>query len=172
LRVASALDVSDRGNEFVDKMKKRIQTISDKSKSLNRPKIGSIEWIEPLMAAGNWVPELIEIAGGENLFGIAGKHSPWMKFEELIAKDPDIIVIMPCGFDIERARKEMHVLTKKEEWKNLRAVKNNNVYVVDGNQYFNRPGPRIVDSLEILAEIFHPEAFQFGHEGKGWEKFN
>ena len=171
LRVASALDVTNAGNRFVENMKENVKKIEEKSRNLVKPKIGCIEWIEPLMAAGNWVPELVDKAGGKNLFGVAGEHSPWMKLKDLVEMDPDIIVVMPCGFDIERIKKELHVLTKKEEWSKLRAVKNNKVYVVDGNQYFNRPGPRILDSLEILAEIFHPEAFQFGYENKGWEKF-
>jgi len=169
LRVALALNAN--GKDFVTKMQERIKNITDKAQNLTKKNIACVEWIEPLMAAGNWVPELVERAGGNNLFGTAGKHSPWMKWEELTRADADIIVVMPCGFDIERTKKELHVLTKKEEWLKLRAVKNHKVYVVDGNQYFNRPGPRIVDSLEILAEIFHPEIFQFGYENKGWEKF-
>jgi iron complex transport system substrate-binding protein len=107
------------------------------------------------MAAGNWVPELVELAGGENLFGKAGEHSPWMTWEELLATDPDIIIAMPCGFSIERTLPEMHWLTERPGYCNLRAVQNARVYVADGNQYFNRPGPRVVESLEILAEIFH-----------------
>ena len=120
------------------------------------------------MAGGNWMPELVEMAGGVNLFGEAGKHSPWMTWDELAAKDPDIIFVSPCGFDIPRTLEEMHLLSSKPEWKSLKAVPAGKVVVADGNQYFNRPGPRLAESLEILAEIIHPNVFHFGHEGRGW----
>jgi iron complex transport system substrate-binding protein len=91
-----------------------------------------------------------------------------MKFEELAAADPEVILIAPCGFGIPRASEELHLLRKQNGWKEIRAVRDGRVYVVDGNQYFNRPGPRIVESLEILAELIHPLTFRFGHEGSGW----
>jgi iron complex transport system substrate-binding protein len=123
------------------------------------------------MAAGNWMPELVEMAGGINLFGEAGKHSPWMTWEDLQKASPDVILVLPCGFDIQRTRLERHILTQKPEWSDLKAVRGGRVYVMDGNQYFNRPGPRLAESLEILGEILHPELFKFGHEGVGWEGF-
>jgi iron complex transport system substrate-binding protein len=91
-----------------------------------------------------------------------------MEWDDLWASDPDIIVVLPCGFDIERSRAEMPQLTRRPGWATLRAVCEGRIYLTDGNQYFNRPGPRLAESLEILAEIFHPDAFHFGHEGKGW----
>ena len=122
------------------------------------------------MAAGNWMPELVAMAGGDNLFGRAGEHSPWMKFEELAAADPEVILICPCGFKIDRTLEEMPLLAQNPAWKGLQAVRSERVFVADGNQYFNRPGPRIVESLEILAEILHPESFSFGHQGEGWRR--
>lgn len=119
---------------------------------------------------GNWIPELVEIAGGVNLFGEAGIHSPWLSWDELQAADPDVIVILPCGYDIPKRREELWVLQSRPEWSTLRAVQNQQVYVTDGNQYFNRPGPRLAESLEILAEIFHPDSFDYRHEGCGWER--
>ena len=121
------------------------------------------------MCAGNWVPELVQLAKAKDGFGQAGKHSPWMKFEDLIEKDPDVIIAMPCGWDIAKTYSEMHYLTAQPEWKDLKAVRNAEIYLTDGNQYFNRPGPRIVESLEILAEILYPDYFNFGHRGKGWK---
>jgi len=121
------------------------------------------------MAAGNWVPELVEIAGGRNLFGQAGAHSPWMTWEQLVAADPDVLAIMPCGFDMQRACAEMHWLTERPEWPSLSAVRHQRVFITDGNSFFNRPGPRVVESAEILAEILHPEVFDFGHQGSGWQ---
>jgi iron complex transport system substrate-binding protein len=167
--VADGLGVSERGGELIQSCKKRILEIVNKTSYIDKkPKVACIEWIEPLMSAGNWMPELVEMAGGVNLFGEAGKHSPFMKFEELIEKDPDIIFISPCGFDIERTLQEISILTQKQDWKNLKAVKNKHVYIADGNQYFNRPGPRLVESLEILSEILHPNIFQFEHKNKGY----
>jgi iron complex transport system substrate-binding protein len=122
------------------------------------------------MAAGNWMPELVEMAGGENLFGRTGEHSPWMKFEELAAANPGVILLCPCGFNMDRTLEELPALTRNPAWPQLQAVRSRNVFVADGNQYFNRPGPRIVESLEILAEILHPERFSFGHEGRGWRR--
>jgi iron complex transport system substrate-binding protein len=119
-----------------------------------KPRVACIEWLEPLMAAGNWVPELVQLAGGENLFGTAGAHSPWMTWEELLAADPDIIIAMPCGFSVERTLPEMHWLTERPEYPQLHAARTGQVYVADGNQYFNRPGPRVVESLRILVDIF------------------
>jgi len=169
-RVAKALGVPERGVELVRQLKQRMAVIMEKARVLpQQPTVACIEWIEPLMAAGNWMPELVEMAGGVNLFGIAGKHSPWMTWEELLARDPEVIIVLPCGFDLERSRQEMRVLTQRPEWPRLQAVRSQRVYLTDGNQYFNRPGPRLVESLEILAEVLHPTAFHFGHEGKGWQ---
>ena len=117
------------------------------------------------MSAANWMPELASCAGGTNLFGEPGKHSGYFGFEELAAADPDVIAILPCGFDIERSCREMPLLAAHPEWPGLAAVKNGRVFVTDGNQYFNRPGPRVVESAEILAEILHPDEFDFGHYG-------
>lgn len=119
-----------------------------------RPRVACIEWLDPLMAAGNWVPELVHLAGGENLFGTAGAHSPWMTWEALVEADPDIIIAMPCGFSIDRTLPEMRWLTNRPDYRNLKAARTDRVYVADGNQYFNRPGPRIVESLRILLQIF------------------
>jgi iron complex transport system substrate-binding protein len=137
--------------------------------STNRPRVACIEWIEPLMAAGNWVPELVELAGGENLFGTVGQHSPWMQWAELVAADPDVIVIMPCGFDLERTRSESARLVQHLDWAGLKAVRSGRVYVTDGNQYFNRPGPRLVESFEILEEIFADR--EGVHYDRGWSRF-
>jgi iron complex transport system substrate-binding protein len=169
-QVAEALEIQE-AKEIIRALKTRVVGIIEKTCTMKHPlNVACIEWIEPLMAAGNWVPELVELAGGKNLFGEAGKHSPWMQFQELVEKDPEVIVVMPCGFNLQRTRSEMPALTNKPEWSKLQAVRKNQVFLTDGNQYFNRPGPRIVESLEILAEILHPKRFNFGHQGKAWEK--
>jgi iron complex transport system substrate-binding protein len=169
-QVADALAVPRRGSELVGALQRRMLDIAEKARSLaERPTVACIEWIDPLMAAGNWMPELVEMAGGINLFGIAGKHAPWMTWEELRARDPDFILVMPCGFPIERSRRDMPALSRQPGWPQLRAVQEGHVYLADGNQYFNRPGPRLVESLEILAAILHPEAFPVRHKGLGWQ---
>jgi len=172
LRVGAALNASDRAEQLVDELKSRMDDIVQRTHWLDsNPSVAYIEWIDPLMAGGNWMPELIAMAGGLNLFGEAGKHSPWMTWEELVAADPDIIFVAPCGFDIARTLEEMHLLKARDEWHGLKSVGANRVFVADGNQYFNRPGPRLVESLEILAEVIHPNVFHFGHENTGWVRY-
>jgi iron complex transport system substrate-binding protein len=171
-RVGDALGASKRAEQLVDELESRMDDIVQRTHWLEtNPSVAYIEWIDPLMAGGNWMPELVKMAGGVNLFGEAGKHSPWMTWDELVAKDPDIIFVSPCGFDIPRTLEEMHLLSDKPEWKSLKAVVSARVVVADGNQYFNRPGPRLAESLEILAEIIHPNVFHFGHEGRGWVRY-
>ena len=114
------------------------------------------------------MPELVQMAGGRCLFGKAGQHSPWMTFDALAAADPDAILLSPCGFGIERTLEDLPVLEAHAGWASLKAVRSGHVFAADGNQFFNRPGPRLVESLEILAEILHPERFDFGHRGTGW----
>jgi len=168
-RVAAALG-ADAAPVLQD-LQARVAHCQQRTQTLaNRPRVACIEWSDPLMAAGNWVPELVELAGGHNCFGTAGEHSPWLEWQALQAADPDILVFMPCGFDLERTRQDALPLLQRSEWQNLKAVRTGNVYITDGNQYFNRPGPRLVDSLEILAEILHPDLFQFGYRGTGWEQ--
>lgn len=170
-RVATALSATERSRALNASMKSRLAVIHKKAaERAPKPAVACIEWIEPLMAAGNWMPEIVTLAGGLNLFGEAGRHSPQMAWGDLRAKDPDIIVVMPCGFDIARTRSEMPCLTRLKGWDRLKAVCDRRVVLADGNQYFNRPGPRLVESLEILAEIFHPQTFRFGHEGAGWQR--
>lgn len=172
-RVADALGIRAQGETLNDRLQSRMAAIVQGARKIDsRPRVALIEWIEPLMAAGNWMPELVEMAGGINLFGEAGKHSPWMTWEELVASDPDIIIVTPCGFDIARTLEEMSLLSAKNEWTELKAVTERQVFIADGNQYFNRPGPRVAESLEILAELFHPETFPFGHENTGWVRFS
>jgi iron complex transport system substrate-binding protein len=170
-RVADSLGASARGVELVAQLRNRLVALAGKARNASlRPTVATIEWIDPMMAAGNWMPTLVEMAGGTNLFGTAAEHSPWMKFDDLAAKDPDVILISPCGFNMDRAAKDLPVLTNQPKWQQLAAVRNRQVFMADGNQYFNRPGPRIAESLEILAEIVHPELFRFGHEGSGWRR--
>ena len=170
-QVGDALKVPERAAVLIGQLQGRMHAIEAKTRDLDgRPTVACIEWIDPLMAAGNWMPELVEKAGGINVFGIAGAHSPWLSWRQLCDADPDVVLLMPCGFDIPRTRRDLPVLANKPEWQNLRAVQSGRVFLADGNQFFNRPGPRLVESLEILAELLHPDLFSFGHEGSGWQR--
>src|SRR5437764_4447828 len=131
-RVALALDAQERGEALISNLRQRIEAIHNRSRSIvSRPTVACVEWIEPLMAAGNWMPELVEMAGGRNLFGQAGKHSPWMTWDELVAKNPEVILITPCGFDIRRTLEETELLTGQAEYANLKASQTGRVFVAD-----------------------------------------
>ena len=167
-RIAASLEIPRAGEQLVQDMRREMEEIARSCQGGQRPRVACVEWIEPLMAAGNWVPELVELANGENLFGEAGKHSPWMTWDELIRARPDVVIVMPCGYDIARIQAEMHWLTSRPEWGAIA----DRVFLADGNQYFNRPGPRVVDSLRILAEILHPDRFSGRCEDGGWVQFH
>ena len=168
-RVATALGAASEGDRLVASLRRRMLSVAEAARGLpSQPRVAAIEWVEPLMAVGNWMPELISMAGGRCLFGEAGMHSPAMQFDELRDADPDVIVLSPCGYGIERTLEDLPILEAQPGWKALQAVRSGRVYVGDGNQYFNRPGPRLAETLEILAEMLHPDRFRFGHEGTGW----
>lgn len=169
LHVAGVLGVD--GKPVVERLQTRVETCRQSLQFLAaRPKVACIEWTEPLMVAGNWVPELVTLAGGENLLGAIGQHSAWLESRALLEAQPDVIVFMPCGFDLNQTRQAAVEFSDRPQWQELKAVQTNRVYITDGNQYFNRPGPRLVDSLEILAEILHPDLCQFGYQGTGWKQ--
>lgn len=170
--VSKALEVPERGDKLIRSLQARMDAIADRAGTAKaHPRVVHVEWIDPLMTAGNWVPELAHLAGGRNLFGEAGVHSPWLDWPVLRDSDPDLLVVFPCGWDTKRAREEMVYLTARPGWSTMRAVRERRVFLADGNRFFNRPGPRLVESLEILAELYHPELFDFGHRGVDWEQF-
>ncbi len=169
-RVGDATGVESR--KLLEDLKSRVKICEHKTQGLSvaeLPTVACIEWTDPLMTAANWIPELVTLAGGQPLFSTVGQPSPKVSWETLVATDPDVIIFMPCGFDLNRTRQEAMLLTQRPEWQNLHAAQAGRVYVTDGNAYFNRPGPRLVNSLEILAEIVHPEIFQYGYKETGWD---
>ena len=172
-RVSRGLNLEKVNTEnLIKPLKNKLENIEILGARQKRYKVACIEWIDPLMAAGNWIPEMVKISGGEDIFGKKGKDSHWIKFDEIKKKDPDIIIFLPCGYDINKTTNEVKKLFDKEaKWKNLKAYKNNKIFIVDGNQFFNRPGPRIIESLEIFAEIIHPDIFNFNHKFEGWINF-
>ena len=134
----------------------------------SRPRVACLDWLDPLMLAGNWMPELIRLAGGVPSGGGDGVHSGWTQWEELAALDPDVIVAMPCGFPLSHTRDAVHRIAARAEWQALRAVRTGQVFLTDGSEFFNRPGPRLVDSLEILEEILGTNQAASKHRGIRW----
>jgi iron complex transport system substrate-binding protein len=149
-RTAAALGTD--GQPLVNAMRSKMQAIAA-FQHAQKPRVVIIEWIEPLMVAGNWMPALVAMAGGTDVLGDDGHPSAWITWDDLVGADPDIIIVAPCGFRIEDSQRDLHLLSANPKWSSLRAVRDENVFIVDGNQFFNRPGPRLVESLEILAGI-------------------
>jgi iron complex transport system substrate-binding protein len=158
--------------EILENLEARVKICNRKIQGLSiteMPTVTCIEWTDPLMVAANWIPELIHLAGGQTLFSGIGQPSAPLSWDTLIAINPDVIIFMPCGFDLQRTYQEVKRLTQRPEWEKLHAFKAGRVYITDGNAYFNRPSPRLVDSVEILAEILHPDIFEYGYKGTGWQ---
>ena len=166
-RVARALAIPQKGEDVVTGLQRRMAALKPPPQA-EPPRVASIEWMEPLMASGNWMPELIRMAGGANLFGEDGAHSPWLTWDQLREADPDVLIVAPCGFDLERTAGEIHWMTERAGWSDLRAVRGGRVYLADGNRYFNRPGPRVVETLETLVEMLHPEFHAPRLRGRSW----
>jgi iron complex transport system substrate-binding protein len=174
-RVAKGLNIeNESNNKLIENLKIRLKKIKNLSAiQKQKPSVACIEWIDPLMIAANWIPEMVEIAGGTNILGKSGVNSHWIKFEEIIDQNPEIIIFIPCGFNIEKTKKELdNYIKKNNNMRSLKAYQNHKLFVADGNQFFNRPGPRLIESLEIFAEIIHPNIFDFEHKGIGWINYN
>ena len=172
LDVAAVLGKPAAGAVLVAELRARLETLAERTRALPRPSVVCLEWIEPAFAMGNWGPELVELAGGHNLLGTPGVHSsttPWAAVREA---NPDVLVVAPCGFGLERTLSEMHVLVQQPGWADLRAVQSDRVFVADGNLYFNRSGPCLFDTPQILAEMLHPDEFAPAHAGPVWQRFS
>lgn len=163
--LASIKDISKmigkekEGSELVDSLSKRLEFVKGKTFE-ERPKIVAIEWLDPFFTSGHWIPEMIETAGGENLISTKKMPSRKMKLDEIKKANPDIIVMMPCGFDVKRTISEYNsVLANNTDWNELEAVKENSVYAVDANSYFSKPSLRTITGIEVLASIIHPDVF-------------
>jgi len=169
--VAGVLGAADRGRALVAEIRARLAALAETTRPLPHPTVACLEWIDPLFAMGNWGPELVAIAGGTSAFGAAGAHSTTLPYQTLCAANPDIIVVAPCGFGLERTLAEMPTLAARSGWAELAAVRAGRVYVADGNLYFNRSGPLLFDTPEILAEILHPGVFPPAREGTVWRRW-
>ena len=159
ITLGNILQQDQKALEIVTGLEKRIQNIKN-SKNNILPKVLAIEWIEPFFTAGHWIPEMIEFAGGINLISKTGEHSRRMDMNEIMNSDPDIIILMPCGFDTKRTISEYDsILKENSAWNSLNAVKNNQIFAVDANSFFSKPSIRTIEGLEILAKIIQSEKF-------------
>ncbi|WP_067957022.1 cobalamin-binding protein [Nitrosopumilus sp. Nsub] len=153
------LKKEEKAIEIVNSLQTRIKKLKNLDYE-KPPRVLAIEWIEPFFTAGHWIPEMIELAGGINLISKIGEHSRRMSMDEIETSDPDVVILMPCGFDTVRTLSEYEsILKKNPAWNSLKAVKNNQIYAVDANSFFSKPSIRTIDGLEILAKIIHPEKF-------------
>ena len=160
LKVGQATSTEGVAEGLVASLRRRIDTVKNKAAlAQTRPKVACLEWMEPVLCAGHWVPEMVELAGGEDCLGKKDSPSFRVEWEQVLEERPDVVVITPCGFDVRRGLQEVHLLTSRDGWKSLPAVESGRVYVVDASAYFSRSGPRLVDGLEVMAEMLHPEIF-------------
>jgi iron complex transport system substrate-binding protein len=162
LAVGAATSSLPRAREVVARLRARIASVTHRTGTFaDRPRVAVLDWLDPPMAAGHWVPEMVRRAGGADLLGRPGSPSHWITWQDVAAADPDVVVLVPCGFPLDRVVAEAGSAAVRPHLAALRAAREGHVYAVDGHHLFNRPGPRLVDSLEVLAEILHPGRFRF-----------
>lgn len=169
-KVAAACGEAARAERLIAELQARLDAIARTVAGASRPRLAALEWLQPLMTAGNWGPELAAIAGGRAMLADAGAHSGVIDLAALAAADPDVIVIAPCSYPIAQSLAELPALGRDPAWQGLRAVRDGAIYLADGSRFFNRPGPRLVDSTEILAEILHPDRAGQARRGRDWIK--
>ena len=159
-RVGRATDRDEAAESLTGRLQVRIDAVTERAAQVNhRPKVLQLEWVDPLLCGGHWVVEMVERAGGESCFGSKETGSSRLDWDQVIASQPEIIMLMPCGFNLERAVEDVPLLLNLEGWDSLPAVRNDQVFIIDADAYTSRLGPRLVTGLEIMAEIIHPEVF-------------
>ena len=169
-RVGGAAGVDERARAVVAGLRSRIERVATLARAATaRPRVFALEWLDPPFSAGHWVPEMVRLAGGVEGLGREARPSTVVGWDEVAHWDPEIIVLMPCGMSLDRTLAELPRVSLPDAWRRLAAVRAGHLYAVDGAAYFNRPGPRVVDGLEILAEIIHPEVFPRLARG-GWQR--
>lgn len=161
LAVGNATGRRPQAAELVARLRARVERVRERAaRATSRPRVACLEWFDPPFGPGHWLPELVELAGGRTGLGAPGEPSRRVAWDEVVAFAPEVIVLAPCGFDLERAAGEaLAVLPRRPGWDTLPAVRAGRVFAVDANSYFSRPGPRVVDSLELLARLIHPDLF-------------
>lgn len=172
-RVGELCGKVDEAGEVVDRLEERVGEIAGPTRELpasKRPRVAVIEWTDPIYVGGHWVPELVELAGGIDPLGILGEPSRVVEWSAVVEAKPDVVIVAPCGFDIARAKAELPRLQARPGWSELPAVKNGKVYYLDANATLSRPGPRMVDALEDIAQMLHPEIFHCPVEARRWSE--
>jgi iron complex transport system substrate-binding protein len=169
--VAAVLDRAEEGARLVAELRARMQRWREVTAGLPRPRVVCLEWIAPPFPLGNWGPELVALAGGESLLGNAGRHSAAIGWEAVRAAAPEVLIVAPCGFGLARTAGEMATLEAQPGWSTLPAVRDGRVFIADGNLYFNRSGPTVFETIDLLAEMLHPAVFGVGHEGTWWRRW-
>ncbi len=160
IEVGELVGEGEKTRRKVAGLEERLDRVREAVSALERPRVGCIEWLDPPFSAGHWVPEMVRRAGGEELFAAPGERSARLSWEEVFEADPEVLVLMPCGFDADRTVREAQILPGLDGWQELSAVRNGRVWAVDANSYFSRPAPRLVEGVEILARILHPGGFR------------
>ena len=159
-RVGQATGAAAQADSLASRVEARIDAVGRRvSQTVERPRVLGLEWVEPLICPGHWVPEMIELAGGTNCFGDKETASFKLEWDQVVESQPDVIIFMPCGYDVKRTLQDVPLLSAKDGWAELPAVRNERVYVIDAGAYTSRAGPRLATGLEIMAEMIHPELF-------------
>ena len=171
-KVGAATGMESEASRLVAHLQRRLDRLASQTASLTKRRVLVVEWMDPVMIAGHWTPELIEIAGGEPILGHRGSSTGPTPWETVVAANPEVILVIPCGFPVDQILREWDLFSAREGFSDLTAARNGAVYAVDGNAYFNRPGPRLVDSAEIVAGILHPEKFPNRLEHDAWCKLS
>jgi len=161
IKVGRATGSLEQAKKIVSRLESRVDNIKEKclDGSIERPSVFCLEWLDPVYCSGHWMPELVKYAGGEEVLGKLGEPSTVVEWEHVLKIDPEVIFVTVCGYDVRRTLSEISTLTEKKDWSSLRAVRNARVFVLDSPSYFSRSGPRLVDGLEIMAFLLHPELF-------------
>ena len=159
ITVGRACGVEEKAMRMVDWFRRRIETVQERARNLKKPRVFSMEWFEPIFASGHWVPEMVSICGGREELGRAGQDSRRIRWEDVVSYNPEIVILMPCGFNLKKTIEDLPLLQKLRGWDTLDAVKNGRVYATDGSSYYSRSGPRLIDGLEMMAKMIHPEVF-------------
>jgi iron complex transport system substrate-binding protein len=159
ITVGRACNAAEKAYKLVEDLKIRIKKVEQKAKDLDRPRVFCVEWFDPIFASGHWIPEMVKICGGVDKLGRIGEDSRKISWSDIINYNPEILILMSCGFGLQRTIEDIELLRRREGWGKINAVKNNKVYATDASSYYSRPGPRLVEGLEIMAKMIHPEVF-------------
>jgi iron complex transport system substrate-binding protein len=170
VRVGEATGRATEAGRLVARLRERIARVEAAVRGRLRPRVGCLEWLDPPFCAGHWMPEIVELAGGHEVVGIAGRPSFQVEWSQIAAAAPEVVVLVVCGFDVGRTQREAETATARAEWGNLPAVRGGRVYATDASSYFSRSGPRIVDGLEIFAALLHPDVASWPTPPGSWAR--